>query len=265
MGCADSWPSCDGTFFPGLNFEVFMEWGHRLLAATAGALIIATVVKILRSPQPQNSALKRSGQILLILLGTQVLLGGITVMLGLSVIVSTIHLVIATLVFSGLIGTACASTWPMKTPIPSQGSSAFQWNSLGLVLLLAQFVLGGLVRHGHAGLACPSFPHCTTQFLPHPWTFETTLAFSHRWVGFILFGYFIYLAIHFKRQSSWIIVGLGLMQVLLGIFTVLSTLSVPVRAVHAALGYGIWAVLFYQTVRMGEMNWVFHDKHGYNT
>ena len=254
LGCQDTWPSCGGTFFPGLSFEVVMEWGHRLLAATAGILILATVIRILRSPLPNTSTLKRSGKVLLILLVAQILLGALTVVLGLSPLVSTIHLVTATLVLSGLIGVACASTWPIesfKHPTPI--------NQIGLIMMMSQFILGGFVRHTHAGLACPNFPNCKIGFLPAPWTLEGTLAFGHRWLGVMIATYFIYLALQLKRRSSWIIAGLGLFQVLLGIFTVLTTLSTSIRAIHAALGYGIWAILFYQAVRMGEMDWLFHE------
>lgn len=260
LGCQDSWPSCGGTFFPGLSFEVVMEWGHRLLAAAAGILIIATVIRILRSPLPKTSSLKRSGKILLILLVAQILLGALTVVLGLSPLVSTIHLVTATMVFSGLIGVACASTWPIES-----FQERAPVNQYGLAMLLTQFILGGFVRHMHAGLACPNFPHCMVGYLPSPWTIEGTLAFGHRWLGVAIAAYFIYLAVQLKRQSSWIIAGLGLFQVLLGILTVLTTLSTSIRAVHAALGYGIWAVLFYQAVRMGEMDWVFHERSSTTT
>src|SRR2546423_14043799 len=108
LACPD-WPLCHGTLTPPLSFAVVLEWGHRLLAFTATCLIVATMIGVFRTKG--DSALKRSGRSLLVLLVLQILLGATTVLLGLSPLVSTIHLVVATLVFSGLITVAAVSTW----------------------------------------------------------------------------------------------------------------------------------------------------------
>ena len=125
--------------------------------------------------------------------------------------------------------------------------------------LLVQFLLGALVRHQHAGLACPKFPNCLSEFLPIPFTGATFLAFTHRWWGVLLIGVFVHIfstsrkeSKHLARVGSFLFI-LTFVQVLLGISTVHSGLGTVLRATHAAAGYGLWAVLFYMTLRAGAL------------
>src|SRR2546423_1748577 len=102
LACPD-WPLCHGTILPPIRWDIVLEWGHRILAASAGALILVLVFQILRSREPGMNALKQAARVLVALLIIQIGLGGVTVLLGLSPLVSTIHLLVATTVFSGLI------------------------------------------------------------------------------------------------------------------------------------------------------------------
>ncbi len=257
LACPD-WPLCHGTILPPISFSVVMEWGHRLLAFTASMLILATLISVFRAPLAPNSSLKTSGKTLLFLLVLQILLGATTVMLGLSPTVSTIHLMVATLVFSGLILVACVATW--ENPVISNPSPKVKRLALsGLVALLIQFALGALVRHSHSGLACPNFPNCLSGFFPAPWTYENSLAFIHRWWGVMMIGVFFHLATATPRHAPELAraarsaFGISIAQVLLGIGTVMSGLNTHSRATHAAVGYALWGILFYITVRAGGL------------
>lgn len=261
LACPD-WPLCHGTITPDFSIAVMLEWGHRLLAFTTTVLIIATVVYLFRAPKKLGYAtLKKSGHSLLFLLGTQIVLGGTTVLLGLSVAVSTIHLIIATLVFSGLITVACCLTW--GTPIIAKPSHKLRRLAVtGLAAMLIQLALGALVRHGHAGLACPRFPSCLDGFLPIPLTFETAVAFTHRWWGIVMLGLFFHLLRTAAKESKPLaraagrLTGLSVAQVVLGIGTVMSGLNTHSRATHAAVGYAIWGLLFYVALRSGAFRWL---------
>lgn len=263
LACPD-WPLCHGTATPTIDFHTFFEWGHRLLAATASILILVTLYLVLGSPS-STPTLRRSGRSLAALLLLQVILGGTTVLLGLSPAVSTIHLLVATLVFSGLITVACVTTW--SNPVAPRTQPKMRRLAIaGLVALLVQFALGALVRHTHAGLACPGFPRCLEGFFPVPFTFETAIAFIHRWWGFLLLGVFGHIAGAARKIAPEFVgaaraVGvLGVIQVLLGIFTVLSGLGTELRATHAAMGYGLWGLLFYCAIRAGAFRWLWSSR-----
>jgi len=256
LACPD-WPLCHGTVAPPIRLDFIFEWGHRVLAFTATIFILTTVYKVLTSTN-HNAALKKSGKSLLALLLTQILLGGLTVMLGLSLTASTVHLIIAHLVFGGLITVASVTQWGDQMVVP--GNEKLKRLSIaGLGAFLVQLALGAMVRHGHAGLACSQFPNCLDGFFPVPFGFETAVAFVHRWWGFMLLGLFIHIAIAAGKTRSALtgvaraICLVALLQVGLGIYTVLSGLSIPIRAVHAAVGYGLWGMLFFLAIRSGGL------------
>lgn len=269
LACPD-WPLCHGTVIPPARMDVILEWGHRILASISTVLILSTFFQYWRRAKKDHH-FKNTTRVLLLLLTTQILLGGLTVVLELSVLVSTIHLATATIIFSGLIFLASSISRNGDPQIPStqmgdqRASSSLQKVlTFGLFALFLQFILGGLVRHGHAGLACANYPACLDGFLPIPFTLETFLAFTHRWWGMIVF--FTLLTIFFMarktgnrelKKLSFQIVTLGIFQFSLGILTVLSSLATDMRALHAGFGYALWGLLFYLSLRAGCFSFFF--------
>jgi heme a synthase len=262
LACPD-WPLCHGTIAPAISGPVILEWGHRLLAFVTGILIISSIFSVFRAPAHTN--LRKSGKSLLVLLGLQVLLGGTTVLVGLSPVISTVHLLIAAIVFGGLIAVACVVTW--KDPEVEKSSPKLRRLAVaGLIGLIIQLCLGALVRHTHSGLACPNFPNCLTGFFPLPFGLETALAFLHRWWGVLMLGLFFHLAMTATRQTPALgrsarrIFSLSVAQVILGVGTVMSGLQVETRAIHAAIGYALWGLLFFVAIRAGSLKWLWEDR-----
>ena len=260
LGCPD-WPLCHGTVTPKISFEVFFEWGHRLLAASASLLILLTVYRLWTAKDNRYGSLKRSAKTLVALLGIQILLGGTTVLLGLSPAVSTIHLIIASIVWGGLIAVAMVLQW--GNPVVGAPSPKVKRLAIaGLAAMVVQLVLGALVRHTHSGLACPNFPSCNEGFFPSLWNLESSVAFFHRWWGVIFLGVGVHLAMAARKAPKTVkgpALAIGILvcvQVLLGILTVLTALHTHVRATHGAVGYAIWGLLFYLAVRNGGMSFL---------
>lgn len=244
LACPD-WPLCHGTVAPPLRGDIILEWGHRLLAASAGVLILLTVFFAFRLSK-HEPALRRLLRGIVLLLAFQILLGGTTVLLGLSVTASTIHLLTASFVFGGLIAIAvCVSDF---TPRPMLAVQRLRVLAVGILI---QFLLGGLLRHTHAGLACPNFPLCLDSLLPEPALPSVLLAWTHRWFGVAL-AVFALLMGHVSR----VIVGLAWAQVLLGVLTVLGGLDVILRSGHAALGYLLFGMCVYELARRGGIAWL---------
>ncbi len=96
LTCPD-WPLCPSGIFP--SEEYLIEWTHRVVAATAGALIIATAVS---SWVTKNSSkyLKLTGTLGAIFVVTQITLGALVIDLKLQALLVAIHLGIGILLFA---------------------------------------------------------------------------------------------------------------------------------------------------------------------
>lgn len=181
------------------------------------------------------------------LLLIQIALGGITVLLKLPHLISTAHLVNALLILAGLI--VLARGLQAAAPTRAHPDRLRRLARVGLIVLLAQLALGGYVRHSGAGLACPDFPLCSGDLLPTQWL--AGVHWVHRWLGVLLLGLFIHLAVAGRTAATRLVAGLAVLQVALGIAAVLLQLTPVVRAAHAAVGYSIWAALVWVSVEAG--------------
>ena len=286
LGCPD-WPLCHGRVIPPGGAEIWIEFRHRLAVPLFSALLVATAfVTWRRAAAP---ALRRLAAALVGLLVVQIVLGGVTVLLGLSPLVSTVHLLTALSVLAGLIticavpdaGRGAAVAWrgaaegepsistvepsnstagrgaaegePSNSTVLSPEPRLARFATVGLAVLLTQLALGGYVRHSGAGLACPDFPLCSGDVFPGHWL--GWVHWVHRWLGVLLLGFFLHLARASRRTAlagaGAAVAGLAVAQVTLGILAVLLRLPIPVRATHAVVGYALWGLLVWIAVRAG--------------
>lgn len=244
LACPD-WPLCHGSLIPPLRLDVLIEYSHRLAALAATVLIVATTVLTLRGSRAPG--LRRLAWLLPALLAAQIALGGITVLLKLPHLISTAHLVNALLILAGLI--VLARGLQSAAPARVSDERLRRLARVGLIVLLVQLALGGYVRHSGAGLACPDFPLCSGDLLPTQWL--SGVHWVHRWLGVLLLGLFVHVAVAGRTTATRLVAALAGLQVALGIATVLLQLTPIVRATHAAVGYSIWGVLVWVSVEAG--------------
>ncbi len=253
LGCPD-WPLCHGRLLPPAQTEVLIEFSHRLKAIPFTILLLITVALTWRRTTAR--APRRLSLVLAALVIAQIGLGAVTVLLKLPHLVSTAHLVNALVILAGLIVLAEGSRPPVLVP-----ARVGRLAVAGLAALLLQLALGGYVRHAGAGLACPDFPLCSGSLLPHHW--ESAVHWIHRWLGVLLLGVFVHLAIVARRTALGGVAAaaavLALVQVGLGIAAVLG-LAVPLRATHAVVAYLLWATLVWISVRTGRWSAVAADE-----
>ena len=96
LTCPD-WPLCPGGILP--SEEYLIEWTHRLVAATTGALVIATMVVSLINKN-SDLKIKVTSSLATVLVITQIVLGAMVIDLKLHAVLVAIHLGIGVLLFA---------------------------------------------------------------------------------------------------------------------------------------------------------------------
>ena len=91
------WPLCPSGVLP--TEEYLIEWTHRLIAATTGALVIATMVASLINKNA-DLKIKVTSSLATVFVITQIILGALVIDLKLQAVLVAIHLGIGILLFA---------------------------------------------------------------------------------------------------------------------------------------------------------------------
>ena len=116
LTCPD-WPLCPGGILP--TEEYFIEWTHRLVAATTGALVIATMVACLINKNA-DFKIKVTSSLGTVLVITQITLGALVIDLQLHAVLVAIHLGIGVLLFALVLLTTLFAFRISRASIESQ-------------------------------------------------------------------------------------------------------------------------------------------------
>lgn len=196
LACPD-WPTCYGTFFPEMKGGVFFEHSHRIVASLVGLLTIVQAVAIARARR--GEPVVKLAWVAVALVIFQGVLGGITVLYQLPTFISSAHLATSMLFFSLTILIAFKLAPPVDRgaqPATPGGLERLTISVTALVYL--QIVLGALVRHLHAGLACLDIPLCKGSIFPANAPGIIHVHMSHRLLGAI-----VALAVYWLAIAVW--------------------------------------------------------------
>jgi heme A synthase len=259
LACTDwsfTWgfvPLCNGDAFPSMSGGVLYEHGHRLWGWLVGVFTTAVLLGALVSPGlPKSTRWLAVGALFLVL--AQGALGGLTVLLGLSPALSTAHLVVG----YGFLVYMVHLTWrlsPSRRARPASGASFPRAAILAAAILtLGQIILGGAIRHLGAGLICGTDPVGCNHAGLWPELAPQQLHMLHRYLGYLVALAVILASVaafrraavigrpHLRRVAL-IPVAFVVVQVALGLITVMSGRIVAVVTLHTAVGGLLLAAL----------------------
>ena len=111
------WPLCPDGILP--SEEYLIEWTHRLIAATTGSLVIATMVASLINKN-SDLKIKVTSSLATVFVITQIVLGAMVIDLKLHAVLVAIHLGIGILLFSMVLLTTVFAFRISKVPIESK-------------------------------------------------------------------------------------------------------------------------------------------------
>lgn len=259
LSCPD-WPLCEGRVIPRLQFNVLLEWTHRLVALFVGLGLGATTFPVL-ADRERRARLGVLAALALALYVTQALLGALTVWKLLDANVVGGHLANALLLFSTLLTLTLVArheaTGGLPAETPARPAGLFGVLGAATVLTFAQCVMGGIVSTRGAGIACASWPNCE----PVPGLEALAgLQMMHRYLAYALVGWMLFAATRVRGAADptlragapWML-GLTVTQVVLGVCNVFLRTPPWLSALHLGTATLVLAVTLTLTFRAAKL------------
>jgi heme A synthase len=272
LGCPD-WPLCYGKVLPPLEITAIIEYTHRLVAsAIVSPLVIATCALAWVARRHQGWLVTPASLAILLLLG-QAILGGITVLQELPGFIVLAHLALGEALLACMVLVAVVAYRGSLSLNPGGEGVADRFPKLALASAAGVYILlltGSLVIASGATPACVTWPLCQGEVMPgHP---LAAIHLGHRYVAAII-GLFLLYTLHVGirgraidimvdnkiealhagarvrrrraevRYLSMLVLALFAAQVLVGAFTVWTSFSVELKALHLAMATGVWAAM----------------------
>jgi protoheme IX farnesyltransferase len=250
MGCPD-WPLCHGQLLPPLgDYQAWIEWVHRTVAAIIGFLVLGLAIVAVRDHRDRASLLWPS-LAAVALVGFQAWLGKETVRLNNSGESVTAHLAAAMTLVGLLVFIVARSSYPAR--IGGRGSSQrfTLLAAFAAATIFALLLFGSQVTATSQWYVFTDWPLMNGSLFP-PLTDADSAHVLHRWVAIVV-GVIILVvagaAWRTQRERPTVIrlaLAAGLLfpiQAIVGGLQILTGLSGWTQTLHLALGVLIWAAM----------------------
>jgi len=177
-----------------------------------------------------------------------------------------IHLLMALVIFAGLLWTA----WDLRALARNPAGRPARMPLLGiwaLSLLFLQFLFGAYSAGLDAGRYFRTWPWMNGEFYPagYEWMQPAlrnfadnpiTVMFVHRWLAFVVAGLALWLAARaWRARLRWeaaMLAGAVLIQILLGVLTILSRVEIQIAVSHQGMAVLLLGAMLAAAHRLGE-------------
>jgi protoheme IX farnesyltransferase len=250
--CPD-WPRCFGRLIPPLEFHTLIEYSHRLSAAIAGLLIVATAWVAWRTHRRDPGILwPMVGAVGVVLV--QAAIGRIRIGAAdpSKPVIVTLHFLVAmalvALVMITATGARIARSRRGNEDAIDPTFRRLTWWTLGAAAAL--LLVGAFVRGSGSGLAFLDWPLMDGRLVPDLSSRATVAGFVHRLLAVVAVVLGGFLAVRSRRirhpgvsALAWVAFALLILQAGLGAAAVLTRLAPPTVAGHVAGSSLAWACL----------------------
>jgi heme A synthase len=264
LACPD-WPLCQGQLIPPFQFNVMIEWFHRLLALIVSLMLGATVVWTF-AHGPVRRRLAGLAALTVMLLIAQILLGALTVWKLLHPAIVGSHLAVALLLFTTMVVLTLAADHEARRAVPGwetgiepRPPGLLPWFGLAAAMTWAQSVLGGAVSTTHAATVCPDWPGCNGVWFP-PMEGLVGIQMAHRFGAYALITVMIVMFLRARRApdagvraAGQMALSLTLAQAVLGVSNIYLGAPVWLSAAHLATATAILAIAVTGTYRVASI------------
>lgn len=241
------WPLSFGQFFPRMVGGVFYEHGHRMVAATVGALTV--VLAVWTWVVDTHTIVRRLALTAVGTVVAQGLLGGLTVIFLLPPAISVAHACLAQAFLCLTVALAVTSRpdWTPATQPPADPGFAHLTLATAATVYV-QLVLGAIMRHTGAGLAIPDFPLALGRVIPPFESSAVVIHFLHRLGALVVTMMITWSAVRAYRthgvdravlRPALSALALVATQLTLGALTIWTRKAVLPTTAHVAVGAAI--------------------------
>lgn len=259
------------------KFIYFWEYIHRLIGRTIGLVFLYGLITYYMRGVISKQLMPRL-LFMFVLGGIQGFLGwymvssGLTENVRVSHIRLAIHLTFAFITFGYIFWVALTQLFPVKYANSNAYTryKKYGWTLLGLVIL--QVIYGAFVAGTKAGMVYTTWPTMEGEWIPESMTYMlqkdgisslinnlASVQFIHRSLAYLITIIVVALILKVwkdkqleagQKKSAYALGGLVVLQIILGIYTLLNSVPVTLGVIHQATAFFVFATTIYFIYRL---------------